>query len=117
MDDIYYHNIDAWGYAWDYALMINNAYAVYPAVNLVQNIGFGEEATHTVEKNGKPLGNLNSITLPVKIRTDFLQDYYYDKSQMEYSVRKKLKKCIRKILPESFWEKYYSIRYHKSKIS
>lgn len=115
-DDIYYHNIDAWGYAWDYALMINNAYAVYPAVNLVQNIGFGEEATHTVEKNGKPLGDLNSITLPVKIRTDFLQDYDYDKSQMKYSFWIKIKRHIRKTLPEGFWKKYYDIRYNKTKV-
>jgi hypothetical protein len=42
-------NIDTWDYQWAFACWLNNMLAVLPQVNLITNIGFGEEATHTAD--------------------------------------------------------------------
>ncbi len=39
--------IDTWDYIWQFALLVNKGLCIYPAVNLVQNIGFGKDAIHT----------------------------------------------------------------------
>lgn len=38
---------DWWDYQWDFARYVNSGLAIVPAVNLVRNIGFDENATHT----------------------------------------------------------------------
>ncbi len=43
----YDSEIDSWGYIWTYTCFTNNGLCVLPNVNLVSNIGFGPESTHT----------------------------------------------------------------------
>ena len=51
------NEIDTWDYQWIYSCWINRGLTVAPAKNLVRNLGFSEEATHT--KGSNPiLGNL-----------------------------------------------------------
>ncbi len=38
---------DTWDYQWTFAKLINNGLSITPNVNLVTNIGFGEDATRT----------------------------------------------------------------------
>jgi hypothetical protein len=38
---------DTWDYQWVYANLINNLLSIRPSVNMVLNIGFGKDATHT----------------------------------------------------------------------
>lgn len=43
-----YHNkIDTWDYQWVFANWLNQWISIIPKVNLIKNIGFGEDATHT----------------------------------------------------------------------
>ena len=37
----------AWDYPWGFSLAAQNQLCIFPKVNLVTNIGFGENATHT----------------------------------------------------------------------
>ncbi len=39
--------LDTWDYAWFFTILKNNGLCIVPMVNLVQNIGFDEAATHT----------------------------------------------------------------------
>ena len=39
--------IDTWDYQWSYAKLMHNGLSIIPGINLVNNIGFGENATHT----------------------------------------------------------------------
>lgn len=39
--------IDTWDYIWQYAILISKGLCIYPSNNLVQNIGFDVDATHT----------------------------------------------------------------------
>ena len=41
-----------WDYQWQFACHIHSGLTVVPNQNLVQNIGFGENATHTTNHNG-----------------------------------------------------------------
>lgn len=38
---------DSWGYVWSFSVQKNRGVGVVPRVNLVSNIGFGPDATHT----------------------------------------------------------------------
>lgn len=42
--------IDSWAYIWNYSCFVNSMLSIIPKKNLVQNIGFGETATHTKAK-------------------------------------------------------------------
>ena len=46
-DDAYANRVDTWDYQWVYSIWLANGLCVLPAVNMVTNIGFGREATHT----------------------------------------------------------------------
>jgi hypothetical protein len=45
--------IDTWDYQWVFTCWKNNGLTCLPRVNLVTNIGFGAEATHTTDANSK----------------------------------------------------------------
>jgi hypothetical protein len=55
-DRMYVHEIDTWDYQWVYACWSQSGLSIVPTRNLVTNIGFGPDATHTTSKN--PLAEL-----------------------------------------------------------
>ncbi len=52
--------LDAWDYIWHFSCIVNNGLIAHPSKNLIKNIGFGENATHTQGevKNQRALENL-----------------------------------------------------------
>lgn len=59
--------IDTWDYAWTYACWVQGGLAVYPSVNLVSNIGFRPDATHTTGTSARanlPVGELRALKHP-----------------------------------------------------
>jgi len=58
-DFVYTHKLDTWDYQWVYTNFTNHGLAIMPFQNLVSNIGFDENATHTVDKKST-LSNLFS---------------------------------------------------------
>ena len=50
-DKVYAGQIDTWDHQWTFASWLNNMLSITPAINLISNIGFGAEATHTVGKS------------------------------------------------------------------
>jgi hypothetical protein len=59
--------IDTWDYPWTFACWIQNGLTILPNVNLVSNIGFGEDATHTSSSKSR-VANLpvKEINFPLK---------------------------------------------------
>jgi tetratricopeptide (TPR) repeat protein/predicted O-methyltransferase YrrM len=51
-----YTGIDTWDFAWTFACWIHNGLSILPNVNLVSNMGFDSEATHT--KGESKLANM-----------------------------------------------------------
>jgi hypothetical protein len=49
LDAVRANEIHTWDYQWTFSLMLHDALAINPCRNLVRNIGFGHEATHTTD--------------------------------------------------------------------
>ena len=50
LDNLYYESRpDTWDYQWTYTCFINSGLTIVPNKNLIENIGFDQEATHTKE--------------------------------------------------------------------
>jgi hypothetical protein len=46
-DLVHQRKLDTWDYQWVYTVFVQGGLSIMPCVNLVGNIGFGREATHT----------------------------------------------------------------------
>lgn len=72
--------IDTWDYAWTYTSWLYNGLCILPKTNLVSNIGFRPDATHTKNKENffanYPLGNL---VFPLSHSPNILNDNKIDK--------------------------------------
>lgn len=62
----YNGEINTWDYQWTYTIFSRNGISILPNVNLISNIGFGNQSTHTAKIN-KKMANLPlcSITFPL----------------------------------------------------
>jgi hypothetical protein len=66
-DDMYENKgPNTWDYQWLYTHLNNNALAIVPCVNLVTNIGFGQDATHTTARDGRLIVPTSPIELPLR---------------------------------------------------
>jgi hypothetical protein len=43
--------LDTWDYAWVFASWVHQGLTIRPKINMITNVGFNEEATHTNQKN------------------------------------------------------------------
>jgi hypothetical protein len=50
-ENVYKGNIDTWDYQWTFACWINSGLTILPQVNLISNIGFDDQATHTTTQS------------------------------------------------------------------
>ncbi len=73
--------VDTWDYQLFFSIVKNNGLTIIPNTNLVSNIGFGDDATHTQQDDPRwseqathPLG---SIKHPTSVRCNNLADTYY----------------------------------------
>lgn len=57
---------DIWDYQWLLACWVNSGFRIFPEVNLISNIGFGSDATHTLSEG--PFANMQTsgIEFPLK---------------------------------------------------
>ena len=70
--------IDTWDYQWNFAVRINSGLSIRPKVNLISNIGFGDDATHTIGNN-KDVENNNAIYIDFPLlHPDFIMVYKKD---------------------------------------
>jgi hypothetical protein len=66
-DKAHADKIDTWDFAWTYTCWMQNGLTVLPEVNLVSNIGFGNEATHTKSRKSR-VANLSTTTIEFPLR-------------------------------------------------
>ncbi|HTW96313.1 MAG TPA: hypothetical protein VMD74_01485 [Candidatus Methylomirabilis sp.] len=89
------NKIDTWDHQWAYAVIKNRGLCVNPRVNLVANIGFGGQATHT-KNNSRLAGTaaelLSSVLkYPDKIAADSLADDVFLAKSLNLNFFKKLR--------------------------
>lgn len=104
-----------WDYQWGFCKNINNALTITPCTNLVSNIGFGDNATHTASK-ANPFMNLptHEINFPlihpsiiyrcIDFDTQIL-DKHFPKSQKESLLRKTISYRICRKIYHCFFKK------------
>ena len=91
-------DLDTWDYQWVYTIWKNRAYSIVPNVNLVTNIGFGDQGTNT--KNPKDISAnipLEGISFPLTNSATLcdIGDNYENKQS--YPKNLLIKKILRKI--------------------
>jgi hypothetical protein len=92
--ELVYKNIkDTWDVQWQYAVAVNKGLAILPNSNLISNIGFDLNATHTIDNfhtlANRPTSPLETILHPMSTVPDLQADAY---SMMKYLNPNKLKK-------------------------
>jgi hypothetical protein len=68
-DLTFHERIDSWGYPWIFSVMAQGALACYPTRNLISNLGFRGDATHTIASGDLPaMANrlLQEMAFPLK---------------------------------------------------
>ena len=66
-----------WGFPWMYSCRSSGGLSILPSVNLVQNIGFSADSTHTAEdmkRLERSVGSLTSLVHPSKVETNRYAD-------------------------------------------
>ena len=75
---VYEKKINSWAYPWTGSIWYHGGLTITPNVNLVTNIGFGNNALHTILKNDRfsnlPTNNLEIIKHPKKIERNIDAD-------------------------------------------
>jgi hypothetical protein len=108
--DYYDGKIDSWDGQWAYASLVNRGLSIMPKVNLISNIGFGKDSTHTHEDAAQnalaalptlpmdfPLSHPKEKKLNVQA-VDYLSDYIFGIYKYR-AAGSRLKRLIKRTLP------------------
>ena len=89
------NRLDTWDFQWVYTVWKNNGLSIIPNQNLVSNIGFGEDATHTKDSKSNmaetKTGKLENIVHPEFVIPDLKADRYTFYNKIKLSKIKKVK--------------------------
>ncbi len=79
-EQVFEKNLDTWDYQWSFARAINSGLSIVPGVNLVKNIGFGLDASHT-HKATSDIAEMQTSELnlsDIQQNPFVVPDQYYD---------------------------------------
>ena len=97
-DQMYNAKIDTWDYQWTFACWRNNGLCIHPQVDLVTNIGFTSEGTHTIRQNqfaNLPLGEVQfPLKHPVEVIRDQNADLFVQLSKFDLDLLSRLKRKL-----------------------
>jgi len=94
------HSIDTWDYQLTFSIWLNNMLCIIPDKNLIQNIGFDEEATHTTQIDDRLCQKAFQIELPLIHALNKEANHSYD-SQLDrivYYINPNKKRAILKMI-------------------
>ena len=105
-DKVHDGEIDTWAYQWVYTCLITKGLSIVPSVNLISNLGFREDATHTSSKKS-PRAALETtelvfpLTHPSYVQADEKNDRLIYKKIYKvfkkYGFYNRLKRCLKAI--------------------
>ncbi len=90
-DLVYENKIDSWAYRWTFSCFSNFLLTTIPAVNLVSNIGFSRDATHTKERHSS-LAEMETFALkfplhhPLNVAQNLEADRFTQETIFEPSI-------------------------------
>lgn len=97
--------IRSWDYQFDLGRILNHAVAIMPRVNMIRNIGFGADGTHTVsEKDRRNKDSVGDMAWPLvhprHMLVDAERDKAYFRKYIEPTAFRKFKNAVSDMLPE-----------------
>ena len=91
-----------WDAKWIYSIWMKNALSITPNVNLVKNIGFGVDATHTKASHDVPQLEILGLTLPIlhpgKIKVSSSLDRKTFLKRFKFTFKKKVLLILKLIM-------------------
>jgi len=108
----FHGKINTWDYRWTFACWINNGLTILPNVNLVTNIGFDDDATHT--KGGEiflfiPTKSMEfPLNHPPFIMRDISADNYTQRYHFDVRLRTEIVRGFGRVIPNKFRPKLKS---------
>ncbi|PPD37079.1 MAG: hemolytic protein HlpA-like protein [Methylomonas sp.] len=98
---VYTGKIDTWDYQWTFTVWSQNMISILPNVNLISNIGFGSDATHTTSINIYSNMKTQSIEFPLCHPNGFdielKADAFTGRNMFSISLFNMLSRVIRRI--------------------
>jgi len=78
-ETVFKNRIDTWDLQWQFAHWVHGGVTIIPNKNMISNIGYGDDATHTKYDND-PRANLplQSMDFPLKHPKFFVTDHFQD---------------------------------------
>lgn len=78
-DSAYAGKVDSWAYRWTFSCWAQSGLSILPARNLVTNIGFGEDSTHTKNsRHSETSARLETIGFPLVHPPCMIRDVHAD---------------------------------------
>ena len=106
--NVYNGKIDTWDYQWSFSIFRNGGLTIIPNTNLVSNIGFGCNATHTKDDNSKnSCISITSLDFPLKhpslVKLNKLADLRFYRKEFNYKsitsrILEKIKSITKRII-------------------
>ncbi len=109
---------DAWDFQWLFIRLLNNQFTIVPKMNLISNIGFIADSTHTSDTQS-PLSNIKSYSIkwPIKCPMSISVNSEYDQSQSQYFYSSIIDKVVRKskLILKKNLSTYYKVKFQQLK--
>ena len=95
--------IDWWDYQWDFARYVHGGLSIVPNTNLITNVGFGEDATHTFNADHREANlEIGTMEFPLRHPPFMIRDYESDRRKMDAffarPLSRRIKNKLKKIL-------------------
>ncbi len=105
-----------WDFQWEFSKFIHSGLSIIPNTNLVKNIGFGSEATHTFDAISFGNAETQSIHFPLRHPPFMIRDSVSDERYFARHIRtgmpEKIKKYIKLFIPAQIWRRLKTIQYN-----
>jgi len=100
--NVYDGQIDTWDYQWTFACWIHSGLSILPSVNLVSNIGFYSDATHTAGKSRFANMPVEALRFPLQhpsfLICDLKADNFTQNNVYKWSILNRIKGNVDRIL-------------------
>ena len=102
--------VDTWDYQWGFTRRMNHGLCIIPNRNLIRNIGFGPDSTHTKNRNDiRRNVSTSEIKFPLShpnyIFMDKIQDQLHMESFGDHSIYNRIKRRIKRMINSLFFNK------------
>ncbi len=109
-NDVSKGRIDTWDYQWTCVLWLQSMLTVLPSINLVSNIGFGPEATHTVGISSAANLPAEKMEFPLRHPHNVLRDVEADRNTYKKMFHQNIVKRILASIynfGKAIWARYF----------